>query len=144
MGEAFLNGKRGGGGKLNNAIEEFKNVYQGQTVNAGDFVRFIEGFGEYSNEMPTSISPLLDTPDKRYDAYKTKVLQLDENRILVLHAIADYKLNALVVTLHNGNILHGEDFSISDVSYSGYKVEPILLPNGNVLLLIDLRDKLCG
>ena len=44
MGETFLD-RHGikSGIKLNDVIEEFKYVYKGQEVKAGDFVNFING-----------------------------------------------------------------------------------------------------
>lgn len=48
MGEAFLLGKKGGGGgKINDSIEVEKYVYKGETIKEGDLVVFKEGASSY-------------------------------------------------------------------------------------------------
>ena len=68
-----------GGVELNNVIEEFKYVYQGQNINSGDFVSYINGVSSVATKETTTV-PL----DASRFSYAT-ACAIDKNRVLMAY-----------------------------------------------------------
>ena len=133
MGEDYLDWqKKTSGIKLNDVIEEFKYVYRGQTIKAGDFVNYINGIAgktDYGESVDTQLSTETNT------GYTISAVQLDENRVFIAHSYgSSYYLYGMVVTIDGTNISYSEDTLLSSTQYAGSAISTCLLPSGNVFI----------
>lgn len=96
-----------GGLKLNDVIEEFKYVYKGQEIKAGDFVNYINGVASGSNG--TDINAQLS------DSSNTQAIEIDENRILITYRNkSDINiLKCQIYSLENAQLIAGTTYSIT-------------------------------
>lgn len=133
MAEAFLNQKKSSGVKLNDIIEDFKYVYKGQTIKAGDFVNYINGVASKTS-YGTSANIQLST--QAYSGYKISAVQLDDSRILIIHSYSSsYYLYGVVCTISNTTITMGTDIQLSSTTNSCSLRSPaVLLPSGKVFV----------
>ena len=134
--EAYLDWqKKSGGIKLNDVIEDFKYVYKGQTIKAGDFVNYVNGVSGITN-YGTSTDTQLDTV--KYSAYNTiSTVALDDNRVFIAHNDGNSQngyLYGMVVTINGTTITAGTDTQLSTGSNSGYGISAVLLEDGNVFI----------
>lgn len=108
MGQGAINyvGTKGGL-KLNNVIEEFKYVYQGQNITAGDFVEFVNGVASSSNG--TDINAQLS------NSSNNQAIEIDENRILIAYRNASETniLKCQIYSLENAQLIAGTTYSIT-------------------------------
>lgn len=117
--------------KLNDVIQEFKYVYQGQEIKAGDFVEYINGVAGQTTQA--SSETVLGDAEKTGTAMSA--VALDGNRVFIAHSYgSSYYLYGMVVTIDGVNIVAGADTQLSTASNSGYRVSACLLPNGNVFI----------
>ena len=132
MGEAFLDYKKGAGLKLNDIIEEFKYVYKGQNIKAGDFVNFINGVAGQTTE--TSVDTVIDNVNT-YAGYKISAVVLNSNKIFVSHSYgSNYYLYGVVLTINGATITLGSDTQLSSTAYSGNAMETIVLDENRVFI----------
>ena len=96
-----------GGLKLNDVIEEFKYVYKGQEIKAGDFVNYINGVA--SGSIGTDINAQVS--DWRY----SQAIEIDENRILIAYNNrSDINiLKCQIYSLENAQLIAGTTYSIT-------------------------------
>ena len=133
MGETFLD-RHGikSGIKLNDVIEDFKYVYKGQEVKAGDFVNYINGIAsktDYGESVDTAIST------QQNSGYIISAVQLDENRVFIAHSYgSNYQLYGIVCTINGATIAYGTDTELSIDNGTGDVISICLLPNGNVFV----------
>ena len=130
--EAYLDWqKKSGGIKLNDVIEEFKYVYKGQEVKAGDFVNYIEGIAskvDYGESVDTQLST------NNYTGYTISAVQLDENRIFIAHNYDStyYDLYGIVVTINGATISVGTDTAIG--TGNGTRISAVKLDDNKVFI----------
>lgn len=120
-----------GGVKLNDVIEEFKYVYQGQTIKAGDFVEYINGVAGQTNYGTSSDTALNGTDAETGEAISA--VELDGGRVFVAHSSSRY-LYGIVCTINGATITKGTDTQLNTTDYSGTVISTELLPNGNVFI----------
>ena len=96
-----------GGIKLNDVIEEFKYVYKGQEIKAGDFVNYINGVA--SGSIGTDINAQVS------DSSNTQAIEIDENRILITYRNkSDINiLKCQIYSLENAQLIAGTTYSIT-------------------------------
>lgn len=120
MGQGALNYQGVKGGiKLNDVIEEFKYVYQGKTITAGDFVNYINGVS-----FQTVDTPIVGS------SYKVKAVRLSSSKVFILHSStnsASSTLNGTVCTISNGQITVGTTMQISTEAYSGNEFSAVVM-----------------
>lgn len=131
--EAYLDWqKKSGGIRLNDVIEEFKYVYKGQEIKAGDFVNYINGVAskkDYGESVDTQLSTEAQT------GYVISAVKLDDSRVFIAHSYgSNYHLYGVIVTIDGASITYGTDTKIDGTSHSGYVISACLLPNGNVFI----------
>ena len=100
-----------GGLKLNDVIEEFKYVYQGQTIKAGDFVEYVKGIA--SQTVETSSDVTLSTESHR--GYTISAIQLDESRVFIVHSTSTQEntnLYGMIVTINGTNMTVATDIEL--------------------------------
>lgn len=118
--------------KLNDVIEEFKYVYQGQQIKAGDFVEYVNGIAGEVN-CGTSEDTALSTSD--YAGSGISAVALDDNRVFVAHNYSSsYHLYGMIVTIDGATITKGTDTALSTFGYTGETISAVLLPSGNVFI----------
>ena len=118
------------GSDINGLIEDYY-VYAGQTINAGDFVNFVNGVASQATETSSSVQL-----SGSYDGYKISAVVLDENRVFIAHSYgSSYSLYAMVVTISGTTITKGTDTALNTNGYNGYYVSATCLQNGSVLVL---------
>ena len=132
MGEAFINQKKGLGIKLNDVIEEFRYVYKGKNIKAGDFVNYINGVAS-KNDYGESVNTQLSST--AYAGYTISAVELDDNRIFITHSYgSSYYLYGMVVTINGATITMGTDTALDTTTNSGKFISTVLLPNGNIFI----------
>lgn len=96
-----------GGLKLNDVIEEFKYVYKGQEIKAGDFVNYINGVA--SGSIGTDINAQVS------DRANNQAIEIDENRILIVYNNrSDINiLKCQIYSLENAQLIAGTTYSIT-------------------------------
>lgn len=96
-----------GGIKLNDVIEEFKYVYKGQEIKAGDFVNYINGVA--SGSIGTDINAQVS------DWKNSQAIEIDENRILIAYNNrSDINiLKCQIYSLENAQLIAGTTYSIT-------------------------------
>ena len=113
MGQGAINyqGVKGGGNfSLQNTIEEFQHVYQGKTINAGDFVSFIQGVKQSTTVTPES--PLKFSGVDKANAIS--VCQVDDERVFIAYnkqaqnTTTNGNGYAVVAKIKNGSYAHLE------------------------------------
>ena len=95
-----------GGIKLNDVIEEFKYVYKGQEIKAGDFVNYVNGVA--SGSIGTDINAQVS------DSKNSKAIEIDENRILIVYRNSS-DINILkcqIYSLEKSHLIVGITYSI--------------------------------
>lgn len=118
--------------KLNDVIEEFKYVYQGQEIKAGDFVNYINGVAGQTSYGTSSDTKLVESKNA---GYEISAVVLDENKVFIAHSLtSNYQLYGMVVTINGATITKGADTQLSSMGCSGYLISAELLPNGNVFI----------
>ena len=132
MGEAFLDYQRGTGDKLNDIIEEFKYVYKGQEIKAGDFVNFINGVARVDYGIST---------DKTIDSTNTNTgsiisaVTLDDNRVFIAHSGGStQQLYGIVCSINGATITKGTDTEINGNSYAGSVISAVPLDSTRVFI----------
>ena len=141
MGQGALNYQGVKGGiKLNDVIEEFKYVYQGKTITAGDFVNYINGAsGETTTttKTETSVDTALCTTQNN-TGLSLGAIKLDDTRVFVVQqdkATINKGLCARVVTIDGVEIIPNTLTLLSDEeNINTYLVSIELLPNGNIFI----------
>lgn len=116
-----------GGVELNNVIEEFKYVYQGQNISAGDFVNYINGVSSVTVKETTTV-PL----GASQFSYAT-ACAIDKNRVLMV-----YCDNASSETYLQVAEINGADINFNTrvvFSTSKYVFEGALLIDENKVAL---------
>ena len=132
MGESFLEKTGGAGVKLNDIIEDFKYVYKGQTIKAGDFVNYVNGVSGITNYGTSTDTQISTTTNS---ASMLSAVLLDENRVFIAHSYtSNYHLYGIVLSINGTTITYGTDTQLSTTAYSGGVVSATLVSNGNVFI----------
>jgi hypothetical protein len=130
--EAYLDWQKSGGIKLNDVIEEFKYVYKGQEIKAGDFVNYINGIAskvDYGESVDTQLST------EAYTGQIISAVALDENRVFIAHKYTTNNyLYGIVCTINGASITYGEDTALRTLGKAGVRISAVLLDDGNVFI----------
>ena len=133
---SIINNMPNSGMKVNGLIEEYY-VAAGETVNAGDFVKFVNGkSGE--TETATSTDTLIgSTLNAGRLMYAT---QLDDTRVFILHqtkSTIDSTMNlcGVVCTIVGTKIISGADVLIFAGNYTGTFFSPPVLLSDNKIFI---------
>lgn len=137
MGEAYLDYQKGGkGGKLNDIIEDFKYVYKGQSVKAGDFVNYIKGVAgvvDYGTSTDTQIRSQFSTD--AYAGYVISAVALDDNRVFIAHSWASAcYLHGVVVTINGTTITVGTDTRLNTTTGKAKYISAVALDDSTVFI----------
>lgn len=117
---------------INGIIEDYY-VYAGENISAGDFVEFVRGV---SNQVvETSVDNELNST-KGSGYANIAVLQLDTDRVLILHLIdsTNYYLAGMICTFIGTKIIPSTDTQLNATKQSGYFPCPVLLDDGRVFI----------
>lgn len=88
-----------GGAGINGIIEQYY-VAAGETVNAGDFVEFVNGVGNRSSDYGKSQRQLLH--DGAYTGWTIKAVALDSTKVLIIHTwLSSFYLYCTLVKIDN-------------------------------------------
>lgn len=141
MGEAFLDYKKGGssGLDINGLIEDYY-VYAGESVNAGDFVEFINGIASQTKEISEDTSILAID----YYGCVLSAVKLSDNRVFIAHGKTEAlssssHLRGIVCAINGVTITYGADtlLTSSNTWNAGFTIETVVLENGNVFIAYD-------
>ena len=117
MGQGALNyqGVKSGF-KLKDAIEEFKYVYKGQTIKAGDFVNFINGVSSSRANYGTSVNTAMTSSNGVY----IQALELPNGSVFLSYGCSstgggDGYLRGIIVTVTGATINAGTETRLSTV-----------------------------
>lgn len=132
--EAYLDYQKGGtGGKLNDIIEDFKYVYKGQSVKAGDFVNYINGVAgvvDYGTSTDTAVESANSN-----SGYVISAVALDDSRVFIAHSRGStLQLYGVVCTINGAKITKGADTEINGNGYSGYAISAVALDSTRVFI----------
>lgn len=134
MGQGALNYQGVKSGiKLNDVIEDFKYVYKGQEIKAGDLVNYINGIAskvDYGESVDTQLSTQTNS------GYVISAVQLDENRVFVAHSYGSNNyLYGVVCEINGATITYGTDTQLSVEMYSGDNLQAIKLDGNRVFIV---------
>lgn len=144
MGQAAINymGVKGGM-KLNDIIEEFKYVYKGQTLSAGNFVEYVNGT---SGEITTETSVDIQTNSNTQHTSKTKSAVLLPNGDVFI-AYAPYTtgnyLRGVLLEINGTEIIQKLDTQLggtTNTSVTGSQIHSVLLPSGKIFTVYGSGD----
>ena len=122
MGQAALDYKKSKKGLDINGIIQDYYVYAGETVNAGDFVTFVNGIAESTLTL-VSTSPVQLHSRNILDI---KSILLDENKVFII--VQDDSTNygyAKIATISNGTITLGTDYQILSSAISNISITKV-------------------
>lgn len=132
MGEAFLEQKKSSGIKLNDVIEDFKYVYKGQKIKAGDLVNYIEGVAG-KTDYGTSTDTVINS--NGYTGYIISAATLDENRVFIAHSYnSNHQLYGVVCKINGNTITVGTDTIINSSAYTGDAISVVALDSTRVFI----------
>lgn len=132
MGESFLEKTGGAGLKLNDVIEDFKYVYQGQTVKAGDFVNYINGISGKIN-FGTSTDTAINKTDT-YTGYAISATAMDDTKVVIVHGDSSHKLRAIVCKIDGITITYGTDTVLINTAYTGQQISSVKLDDSSLFV----------
>ena len=126
MGQGALNYQGVKSGiKLNDVIEDFKYVYKGQTIEAGDLVNYITGVAREIKHNSSKLNISTISSSLNYDVLEA--VALDSERVLVTFLKYSSQLSAVVLSIVNGNITINTELSLAYSSKS--YLSPIIRVN---------------
>lgn len=130
--EAYLDWQNKSGGiKLNDVIEDFKYVYKGQEIKAGDLVNYINGVAGVTEEI--SIDTALSTQPT--SGNEISAVALDNNRVFVAHGMSsNYDLWGMIVTINGAQIIAGEDVALGSGTGNGAVISVCRLSENKVFI----------
>lgn len=102
-----------GGADINGIIESYY-VYAGDNINAGDFVKFIEGIGsavageELNNEIET-----ICIDDSTVQDYPIRGVALDDSRVFITYTFSAGRYAEVITIGSDGIITRGQSLKIS-------------------------------
>ena len=129
MGIAKLYGQKASGTNINGILKDY-HAYAGENISAGDLVEYINGVAGQGTE--TSTDTAISTA--KYSGRAIIPIELDENKVLILHCMDVYYLYGIIVTISGATITLGTDTQLSTDTYSGYALSAKLIDNGRVFV----------
>lgn len=136
MGEAFLDYKKGGTGFNINGIIADYYVSAGTTVNAGDFVDFVNGVAGQTNYGTSTDTPLVESTNYGYTVSATKIA---DNKVFVAHGSSNSTsggyVYGIICTVEGATITYGTDTKLYGSSGTGYVISATTLSSGNVFII---------
>lgn len=144
MGQGALNYQGVKSGiKLNDIIEDFKYVYKGQTIKAGDLVNYINGVAKQISTTETEISNITGT------GANISATLLTDNKIFIAHSYGEANLGSsgkdrylygVVVEIRETEIIVGTDTYLNTTIFYGYLLRCLKLSDGRVLVAHSYND----
>lgn len=133
-------GSYGSGGLKINGVEETYTVASGETIKAGDFVRFLNGYK--SNPITKNLEFLnyssINNSRSESDYNIEKVIYLNENTALLVNSSTSY-IYGRIVTVSNGTINFGNMIALyggSSSQYSSLFFDIVTIDTNKLLLVV--------
>ena len=125
--------------KLNDIIEEYKYVYKGQEVKAGDFLVYADGINGTINIPNTNCAKKLSSHVMPTSTTEGKVIagvEIDPETILVLYSGASttFPIMGRIIKLTSEGTVLGEAISICSSERSGYSIAVTLIDKNKVFI----------
>lgn len=103
-----------GGLKLNDVIEEFKYVYKGQEITAGDFVEFVNGVSSQTTTIKTTSNTTFHDKEVLY----ISAVKLNDNSVFVAYSDGEsIQFGTRVLTINDENITVGTEYIMGNAPY---------------------------
>ena len=123
---------KSGGIKLNDVIEDFKYVYKGQEVKAGDFVNYINGVAGQTDYGTSTDTSILAAGDEGKNMW---AVALDDTRVFILYKNPSNYACGIVLQINGATITAGASVTISTNQYAGTGLSAVALDSSRVLVL---------
>ncbi len=132
MGESFLDKKGSNGIKLNDIIEDFKYVYKGQTIKAGDFVNYINGVSGKTNYGTSADTQICSNGNT---GTVISAVELENNKVFIAHISAsNSQLYGIICTINGVTITYGTDTQLSAYTNTGLSISITKLDANKVFI----------